>query len=87
MIHQQILQEVMRRSRYNAWCAECLSYIQRHEDSFLAIRSKLTEEEQEQLDLYIGACEAWCHAHIFIAYQLGRENPFLVLGSSTGRVR
>ena len=79
MIHQEILQEVMHRSKNDAWCSECLQDVYRWEDAFLAIRGKLTEEEQEQLDLYIGACEAWCDAHIFVAYQLGREQSSRIL--------
>lgn len=79
MIHQKILLEVMHRSQSDTWCTECLKDVQRREAHFLAIRSKLTEEEQEQLDLYIGACEAWCDAHTFVAYQLGREDPFQIL--------
>lgn len=73
MTNQEILQEVMHRSRNDAWCTECLADVQRREGAFLAIRSRLSPEEQEQLDLYIGACEAWCDAHIFVAFALGRE--------------
>ena len=53
-----ILEEVLRRSKEDPWCRECLEQIQKYEDSFHAIRNKLTEAEQEQLDLYIGACKA-----------------------------
>ena len=73
MIHQEILQEVMMRSRENPWCLECLRQVQKHEEAFLSIRGRLTEEEQEELDLYIGACEAFCDSHIFLAFELGRE--------------
>ena len=79
MENQDILLEVLRRSKEDPWCRECLEQIQQYEDTFHAIRSKLTEEEQEQLDLYIGACEAFCDAHIFVAHQLGREQRFQVL--------
>ena len=73
MENLKILEEVMRRSKDDPWCRECGQYIQQYEEAFHAIRSKLTEEEQEQLDLYIGACEARCDSHIFVAFQLGRE--------------
>ena len=79
MENQDILLEVLRRSKEDPWCRECLEQIQQYEDTFHAIRSKLTEEEQEQLDLYIGACEAWCESHMFVAYHLGREHLFRVL--------
>ena len=79
MENQKILQEVIRRSKADPWCQECLSHINRHEEAFSAIRDKLTDAEQEQLDLYIGACEAWCDAHIFVAYQLGRAHCFQIL--------
>ena len=74
-----ILEEVLHRSKEDSWCQESLEQIQQYEDAFHAIRSKLTEEEQEQLDLYIGACEAWCESHMFVAYHLGRERIFRVL--------
>ena len=73
MENLRILEEVLRRSKHDPWCRECLAEIQKHEETFLAIRSGLTEEEREQLDLYIGACEAWCESHMFVAFQLGRE--------------
>ena len=73
MENLELLQKVRERSKADPWCRECLQHIQRYEEAFLAIRSRLTEEEQEQLDLYIGACEAWCESHIFVAYQLGNE--------------
>ena len=73
MQYQNIFEEVMRRSKDDPWCRECLQQIQKHEAAFLAIRGRLTEEEQEQLDLYIGACEAWCESHMFLAFALGWE--------------
>ncbi len=74
MENQNILPEVFRRSKEDPRCRECLEQIQKYEDSFHAIRSKLTEAEQEQLDLYIGACEAWCESHMFVAFSLGRND-------------
>lgn len=76
MIHQKILEEVMRRAKKDTWCTECLKDVQQRESKFLAVRSRLPTEEQEQLDLYIGACEAFCDSHIFVAYQLGKEHKF-----------
>lgn len=73
MENQEILREVMLRAKEDPWCRECLEQVQKHEAAFLAIRSRLTETEREQLDLYIGVCEAWCDSHIFVAYQLGEE--------------
>lgn len=73
MENLRILEEVLRRSKNDPWCRECLAGVQKYEEAFRAIRSKLTEEEQEALDLYIGACEAWCESHMFVAFQLGRE--------------
>ena len=69
----------MYHSKNDIWCKECLKDVQRREEAFLAIRSKLSPEEQEQLDLYIGACEAFCDSRIFVAYQLGVEQYFHVL--------
>ena len=63
----------MRRSKDDPWCRECLAEVQKYEEAFRAIRSRLSEEEQEQLDLYIGACESWCESHIFVAFKLGQE--------------
>ena len=73
MENQKILEEVLLRSKEDPWCRKCLQRIQKYEEAFLAIRDKLSEAEQDQLDLYIGACEAWCDSHIFVAYQFGRE--------------
>ena len=73
MKNEEILQEVLFRSKEDSWCRECRQRIQKYEEAFFAIRGKLSETEQEQLDLYIGACKAWCESHIFVAYQLGRE--------------
>lgn len=74
MEHLKMIEEVLRRSKDDPWCRECLADIQKHEEAFLAIRDRLTEAEQEQLDLYIGACEAWCESHMFVAFELGRES-------------
>ena len=73
MENQKILEEVLVRSKEDPWCRECRQQVQKYEESFLAIRGKLSEEEQEQLDLYIGACEAWCDSHIFVAFSLGKD--------------
>ena len=73
MENQEILREVMLRAKEDPWCRECLEQVQKHEAAFLAIRSRLTETEREQLDLYIGACEAWCDSHIFVAFSLGKD--------------
>lgn len=43
------------------------------EPAFTAIRGKLTEEEQDQLILYMGACDAEREAYIYIAYEMGRD--------------
>ena len=74
MESQKILEEVLRRSREDPWCRECLQQVQEYEDTFRAIRDRLSEQEQEQLDLYIGACEAWCESHMFVAFELGQES-------------
>ena len=74
MENLRILEEVMRRSRDDPWCRECLAAIEEYEEAFHAIRDRLSAEEQEQLDLYIGACEAWCESHIFVAFELGRDS-------------
>ena len=73
MENQKILEEVLVRSKEDPWCRECLHQIQKYEEAFLAIRGKLSEAEQEELDLYIGACEAWCDSHIFVAFSLGKD--------------
>ena len=73
MENLRILEEVLRRSKNDPWCRECLARVQKYEEAFRAIRSSLPEAEQEQLDRYIGACEAWCESHMFVAFQLGRE--------------
>ena len=74
MENLRIQEEVFRRSKTDPWCRECLQQIAQYSDAFHAIRGKLTEEEQEQLDLYIGACEDWCESHMFVAFELGRES-------------
>ena len=73
MENLRILEEVLRRSKNDPWCRECLAGVQKYEEAFRTIRSKLAEEEQEALDLYIGACEARCESQMFVAFQLGRE--------------
>ncbi len=77
MKDQELLQEVLHRSKNDPWCRECLECVQKYEQAFLTIRNTLTEKEQEQLDLYIGACEAWCESHMFVAFELGRQTPLL----------
>ena len=73
MDNLRIREEVLHRSKDDPWCRECLADIQKQESAFLTIGGRLTEEEQEQLDLYIGACEAWCESHMFVAFELGQE--------------
>ena len=60
------------------WCRECKKLMERHEDWFGTFRNTLPEEQQEQLDLYIAACEEFCRSHIFVAYRLGREHGKIV---------
>ena len=74
MEDQELILEVLHRSKNNTWCQECLENVQRYEEAYHCILNKLTEEEQEQLDLYIGACEALCESHMFIAFELGQEH-------------
>ena len=78
MENQALLKAVLHRSKEDPWCRECLQQIQKYEEAYHKIRGKLTEEEQEQLDLYIGACEAWCESHLFVAYELGQEDSAFV---------
>ena len=73
MEHQKVLTEILHRSKEDPWCRECLAEVQKYEEAFRSIRSRLTEEEREQLDLYIAACEAWCDSHMFVAFELGQE--------------
>ena len=73
MENLRIREAVFQRSKTDPWCRECLAAVQKYEEAFHTIRSRLPEEEREQLDLYIGACEAWCESHMFVAFELGRE--------------
>ena len=73
MQKQDILRIVMERGKTDPWCQACRQDLDRREEGFLALRQQLTNKQQEQLDLYIAACEAYCDAHIFVAWELGRE--------------
>lgn len=42
MENLRILEEVLRRSKNDPWCREYLAGVQKYEEAFRAIRSKLT---------------------------------------------
>lgn len=74
MKHSNLLTMVFQRAKSDEWCRQCREVVDKHENNYLAFLNTLPEEQQEMLELYIGACEAWCDSHIFVAYQLGREH-------------
>ena len=75
-LHPEIASPVLRRAYADAYLLEQMTPVILPGELLLGQPdfSPLTEAEQEQLDLYIGACEAWCESHMFVAFSLGRND-------------
>ena len=72
------IKEMQALAKADPWYQECLAEVERREPEFQRIREKLTDEEQEALDLYIAACEELQYSCIYPAYELGkRHRPLL----------
>ena len=67
------MDELSEQARTDMWYLKCLAQVQAREQDFLAIRELLTEQQRQQLDDYIAACEELEHALTPIAYRMGRD--------------
>ena len=68
------LEELNSRIRNDPWHQECVNEVQKRSAAYEALRSTLNPQQQEDLDLYIAACEELEHSAVFLAYQIGREH-------------
>lgn len=50
----------------------CKTVMEAREPKYLDLRARLSEEDQDTLDLYIAACEELSFHYVYIAYALGR---------------
>lgn len=73
------IQELPSLAKADPYCQECLAEVERRTPEFQRIRDKLTEEEQEVLDLYIAACEEHQYSFIYPAYELGKRRRFILV--------
>lgn len=65
------IEEHSKMVREDALCKKWRKEIEVRTPAFLRIYEKLSEAEQEELDLYIAVCEAAERSEIFPAYTLG----------------
>ena len=66
--------ELHSRLQNDPWYQDCAKDVQQRTAAYEAICSTLTPQQQEDLDLYIAACEELEHTAVFVAYQIGREH-------------
>lgn len=59
---------------HDEWYKHCIEAVEDAEGAYLAIYDGLTEEQREQLDHYIAACEAVDDSLIHLAYRLGYQH-------------
>jgi hypothetical protein len=71
--HSDLLQSLYSAAKKDPWYNECLRICQERESAFLGIRSQLTEQAQETLDLYIAACEDLQFSLVILAYSINRS--------------
>lgn len=67
------IDEITEHARLDVWYLQCLANVKARETAFLDIRNSLPDEQRQQLDSYIAACEELEHALLPIAYRLGKE--------------
>ena len=60
------------RANADEWYQQCLAEVKNRETAFLNIREMLAENQREQLDAYVSACEELEHSKIYIAYEIGK---------------
>lgn len=71
------LDELNRRTMTDPWCMDCAEEVRKRAAAYNTILQALTPEQQEELALYISACEEAEHSGVFVAYRLGREHQML----------
>lgn len=71
------MDELNQRTMADPWYRECADEMQQRTAAYQAIYQTLTPQQQEDLELYIAACEEAEHAAVFVAYRLGREHQML----------
>ena len=73
-VMDNFLEELNSRLQNDPWHRECMKEIEKRTAAYEALRSTLNPQQQEDLDLYIAACEELEHSAVFAAYQIGREH-------------
>ena len=73
-IMDNFLEELNSRIQNDPWHQECINEVQKRTAAYEALRNTLNPQQQEDLDLYIAACEELEHSAVFAAYQIGREH-------------
>lgn len=65
------VRQVFEQAKGDLFCQECSHNVARLEPEYLKIRQKMTQEEQDILEMYIAACEERSFSLIYPAYKLG----------------
>ena len=66
MTNQEWYRYLYDRAKNDPWYQECLRVCREREPELVKLRTSLTPQEQEILDLYIAACEELQFALIFL---------------------
>lgn len=74
-----LAQELPALAAADSHCRECLAEVERRTPEFPRIRDRLTEEDQEALDLYIAACEEHQYSFVYPAYELGKRHRYILV--------
>ena len=69
--------ELNLRAKTDPQYQECAEEVIKRTAAYTAIFQTLTPKQQEELDLYIAACEEAEHSAAFVAYRIGREHQML----------
>ena len=66
--------ELNHRAKHNSHTQERAADITSRTPNYQKILDQLTAEQQDDLELYIAACEEYEHSLIFVAYMMGRDH-------------
>ena len=71
------LDELNRRTMADSWCLACAEDVQKRAAAYNTILQTLPPEQQEELEMYVSACEEAEHSAVFVAYKIGREHQMM----------
>ena len=70
---EELWNELERQKANDVQYQQLLGMVKRLEPGYLAVLAMLSQEQRQQVEDYVGACEALDDPLVYIAFRLGQE--------------